>query len=57
MPLLGYMLAGDSAQADPVCAKSEHYGWVEQAVQFARRAERHDESLLFFLSAANSIAR
>jgi pyrroloquinoline quinone biosynthesis protein E len=51
-----YMLAGDPAQADPVCAKSAHHGRVEQVVQFARRTERRDERPLIFRSAANSIA-
>lgn len=52
-----YMLAGDPAQADPVCAKSPHHGRVEQAVQFARRAGRQDERPLIFRSAANSVGR
>jgi pyrroloquinoline quinone biosynthesis protein E len=50
-----YMLAGDPAEADPVCAKSPHHGRVEQAVQFARRPARQDERPLVFRSVANSI--
>jgi pyrroloquinoline quinone biosynthesis protein E len=50
-----YMLAGDPAEADPVCSKSAHHGRVEQAVQFARREQRQDERPLVFRSTANSL--
>ncbi|UQO98903.1 pyrroloquinoline quinone biosynthesis protein PqqE [Burkholderia multivorans] len=52
-----YLLAGDPAEADPVCAKSAHHGRVEHAVRLARRATPRDEQPLVFRSVANSIAR
>ncbi|WP_310629905.1 pyrroloquinoline quinone biosynthesis protein PqqE [Paraburkholderia sp.] len=52
-----WLLSGDAAAADPVCAKSPDHGRVEQAVHFARRADRSDEHPLVFRSRANSLAR
>jgi len=51
-----YMLTGDPAAADPVCAKSAHHGQIEQAVQFARRPRNSDEKPLVFRSRENSLS-
>lgn len=55
-----YMLTGDAAAADPVCAKSADHGKIEQAVKFARTstskaASETDEQPLIFRSRENSV--
>ncbi|CAM2191820.1 PqqA peptide cyclase [Paraburkholderia kururiensis] len=53
-----YQLAGDAADADPVCSKSAHHGVVEQAVRIARQhAQAHDTAVqpLVFRSRENSL--
>ncbi|MGV2289392.1 pyrroloquinoline quinone biosynthesis protein PqqE [Trinickia sp. YCB016] len=55
-----YMLTGDAAAADPVCAKSADNGKIEQAVMFARTsaskaASQTDEQPLIFRSRENSV--
>ena len=42
-----FLLAGDAAAADPVCAKSPHHGVVEQAVARAERGEAPLRPLVF----------
>jgi pyrroloquinoline quinone biosynthesis protein E len=51
-----YMLAGDAAAADPVCAKSPAHHVVVQAVQAARQPARVAEQPLVFRSRDNSLA-
>lgn len=51
-----YMLTGDAAAADPVCAKSGHHGQIVQAVTLARRPKPVDERPLVFRSTGNSLA-
>ncbi|WP_407947702.1 pyrroloquinoline quinone biosynthesis protein PqqE [Paraburkholderia solitsugae] len=51
-----YLLTGDAAAADPVCAKSAHHGQIEQVVTLARRPARDDEvHPLIFRSRDNSL--
>jgi pyrroloquinoline quinone biosynthesis protein E len=51
-----YLLTGDAAAADPVCAKSEHHGQIEQVVTLARRPVRDSEAQpLIFRSRDNSL--
>jgi pyrroloquinoline quinone biosynthesis protein E len=51
-----YLLTGDAASADPVCAKSAHHGQIEQAVILARRPAREVEAQpLIFRSRDNSL--
>ena len=51
-----YLLTGDAAAADPVCAKSPHHERIVQAVEFARRPTRSDERPIVFRSKQNSLA-
>ncbi|MEM5318136.1 pyrroloquinoline quinone biosynthesis protein PqqE [Paraburkholderia sp. JHI869] len=51
-----YLLTGDAAAADPVCAKSPHHERIVQAVEFARRPTRGDERPIVFRSKQNSLA-
>ncbi|QCP49863.1 pyrroloquinoline quinone biosynthesis protein PqqE [Trinickia violacea] len=55
-----YLLTGDAAAADPVCAKSADHGKIEQAVKFARAsasntANKTEEQPLIFRSRENSV--
>nr|WP_244306342.1 pyrroloquinoline quinone biosynthesis protein PqqE [Paraburkholderia lacunae] len=51
-----YLLTGDAAAADPVCAKSEHHGQIGQVVTLARRPVRESEAKpLIFRSRDNSL--
>jgi pyrroloquinoline quinone biosynthesis protein E len=43
-----YLLAGDPAAADPVCAKSPHHGAVVEAVERAGKADRPNVRPLIF---------
>jgi pyrroloquinoline quinone biosynthesis protein E len=51
-----YLLTGDTAAADPVCAKSSHHGQIEQVVTLARRPACDTETRpLIFRSRDNSL--
>ncbi|CAE6791187.1 PqqA peptide cyclase [Paraburkholderia nemoris] len=51
-----YLLTGDAAAADPVCAKSAHHGQIEQVVMLARRPAPDDQvQPLIFRSRDNSL--
>ncbi|MCX4145178.1 MULTISPECIES: pyrroloquinoline quinone biosynthesis protein PqqE [Paraburkholderia] len=51
-----YLLTGDAAAADPVCAKSAHHGQIEQVVTLARRPAPDDQlQPLIFRSRDNSL--
>lgn len=51
-----YLLTGDAAAADPVCAKSAHHEQIEKAVTLARRPARDAEARpLIFRSRDNSL--
>ncbi|RZF31266.1 pyrroloquinoline quinone biosynthesis protein PqqE [Paraburkholderia sp. UYCP14C] len=50
-----FMLTGDPAAADPVCAKSAHHGQVVRTVQLARHPKAMDERPLIFRSKENSL--
>jgi pyrroloquinoline quinone biosynthesis protein E len=51
-----YLLTGDAAAADPVCAKSSAHGEIEKAVQFARASSREsDAQPIVFRSRSESL--
>jgi pyrroloquinoline quinone biosynthesis protein E len=51
-----YLLTGDTAATDPVCAKSAHHGQIEQVVTLARQPARAaEEQPLIFRSRDNSL--
>ncbi|WP_321921887.1 pyrroloquinoline quinone biosynthesis protein PqqE [Paraburkholderia guartelaensis] len=51
-----YLLTGEAAAADPVCAKSPHHERIVRAVEFARRPTRDEEHPIVFRSRQNSLA-